>query len=209
MKDGIIYVASLSRNFYAMDAKTGKFVWRKGLSTDMVYSTPVVSRDRIYIAFKSGHIRAYNRNDGADVSDWQLPAEINSTPVVAGNGTVYAGAGDGYVYALDAKTGTILWKYATGGGIHSSPAVVDNNLYIGSGDGSVYAFRNRRKTGFRKTQENNEDVKKNPSPYKTAHGRADTFAAVSSYAAEKRTAQETLPLREGEALSTIINPTSR
>ena len=89
--------------------------------------------------------------------------------------------------------------------------MVDNNLYIGSGDGSVYAFRNRRKTGcsgkHRKTMKMSKRIQALIRPLMAG---ADTFAAVSSYAAEKPgLPRETLPLREGEALSTIINPTSR
>ncbi len=31
------------------------------------------------------------------------------------------------------------WRYLTGGGVDSSPAVVDGVLYVGSGDSNVYA----------------------------------------------------------------------
>ena len=57
------------------------------------------------------------------------------------HGVVYVDSGDGYVYALNAKTGALLWgKYTTGGDIQSSPAVSNGMLYVGSDDGTVYAF---------------------------------------------------------------------
>jgi outer membrane protein assembly factor BamB len=58
------------------------------------------------------------------------------------NGVVYVGSGygDNNVYALDAATGTLLWSYATGGPVRSSPAVANGVVYIGSGDQSLYAF---------------------------------------------------------------------
>ena len=34
---------------------------------------------------------------------------------------------------------SVLWKFATGGRVLSSPAVVDGVAYIGSDDGSLYA----------------------------------------------------------------------
>ena len=44
------------------------------------------------------------------------------------------------LYALDASTGALLWKYATGDGTYSSPAVANGVVYVGSDDGNVYAL---------------------------------------------------------------------
>jgi len=49
---------------------------------------------------------------------------VNSSPVMA-NGVVYVGSYDGNVYALNARTGALLWKYTTGGAVESSPAVAN------------------------------------------------------------------------------------
>ena len=34
----------------------------------------------------------------------------------------------------------MLWKFKTGGGVYSSPAVANGTVYIGSYDGNLYAF---------------------------------------------------------------------
>ena len=60
---------------------------------------------------------------------------MESSPAVA-NGVVYVGSYDRHVYALNAGTGALLWKYQTGG---SSPAVANGVVYVGWEDG-VYAF---------------------------------------------------------------------
>ena len=39
--------------------------------------------------------------------------EVNSSPVVA-NGVTYVGSDDGYLYALNASTGALLWSFTTG-----------------------------------------------------------------------------------------------
>ncbi len=46
----------------------------------------------------------------------------------------------GNLYALNASTGALLWKYTTGSLVQSSPAVVNGMVYIGSIDGNLYAF---------------------------------------------------------------------
>ena len=60
-------------------------------------------------------------------------------PVVVDE-TVYAGSGDGSLYALDGESGQLLWSFATGGPIRSIPAVVDGTVYVGSNDNHLYAL---------------------------------------------------------------------
>jgi outer membrane protein assembly factor BamB len=68
---------------------------------------------------------------------------------------VYVHAGDGYLYALNAKTGASLWSTSIGDsssrwGLFSSPIVVNGVVYVGSEDGNVYAF------GLKRGQEKSE-----------------------------------------------------
>ena len=53
------------------------------------------------------------------------------------NAVVFAGADDNNAYALNA--GAKLWSYYTGGGVGSSPVVVNGVVYVDSDDGKVYA----------------------------------------------------------------------
>ena len=50
------------------------------------------------------------------------------------NGVVYVGSYDQNVYALNANTGALLWKYKTANFIESSPAVANGVVYIASND---------------------------------------------------------------------------
>jgi len=54
---------------------------------------------------------------------------LKSSPVVSG-GKVYIGSLDGYLYALDANNGGIVWRVKTDGQIESSPAVADGAVYF-------------------------------------------------------------------------------
>jgi len=55
--------------------------------------------------------------------------------------TVYIGSNDHYVYAINASTGGLRWRYQTGGLVLSSPAVANGVVYVGSADGYLYALR--------------------------------------------------------------------
>jgi outer membrane protein assembly factor BamB len=56
-------------------------------------------------------------------------------------GVVYVGSIDRYLYALNAETGDLLWRFGTEGPIVSSPAAEDGLVFIGSTDRRLYALK--------------------------------------------------------------------
>jgi outer membrane protein assembly factor BamB len=86
--------------------------------------------------FQAKNLHGY-RSAAQTIPDaWDL---FTSSPAVA-NGKVYFGSGDGNVYAVDARAGTLLWKFPTKDVVHASPAVANNTVYIGSWDSYIYAI---------------------------------------------------------------------
>ncbi len=72
---------------------------------------------------------------------WSFPTAkgIFSTPVIAGDGTVYVGSGDRTFYALN-PDGTVRWQEETGEIIDSAALLDDRGrVYWGSGDGVLRA----------------------------------------------------------------------
>jgi len=67
-----------------------------------------------------------------------LDGSSQCPPTVAGD-TVYVGANDGTLSALDAESGKVRWKFPTGGEILSQPLVREGKVFFGSGDGGLYA----------------------------------------------------------------------
>lgn len=69
-------------------------------------------------------------------------------PMTVANGVVFAGSMDekGHMYAMDARNGTILWSFESGGSVMSAPSIADGVLYWGSGystgfnNNKLYAF---------------------------------------------------------------------
>ncbi len=67
---------------------------------------------------------------------------IESTAAVV-DGTVYVGALDGLLYAIDAQTGEKRWTYQANTHIKASPAIYDGIVYFGDGDGVFHAVDTR------------------------------------------------------------------
>ena len=64
---------------------------------------------------------------------FQTDGRIRSSAALV-NGVVYCGSDDGYMYALRAGDGTLVWKLKTDGAV-SSPAVANELVYFMSRDG--------------------------------------------------------------------------
>jgi polyvinyl alcohol dehydrogenase (cytochrome) len=72
---------------------------------------------------------------------WQTPdpnGAIDLGPVTVANGVVYAGSmagapGASNMFALNASSGAILWRYPAGGSVIAGASIVGDTIYWGSG----------------------------------------------------------------------------
>jgi alcohol dehydrogenase (cytochrome c) len=81
---------------------------------------------------QTGHVKAFDPATGREVWRWDAPAPILASVLTTAGDLAFVGEPSGMFRALDARTGTVLWSFATGSGIHSSPVSysVDGKQYI-------------------------------------------------------------------------------
>ncbi len=72
---------------------------------------------------------------------FQTGAAVTAQAVADGKGRVYVGSHDHFLYALDARTGALIWKRDLLDRIYSTP-FIDNegNVYVGSDADAVWSF---------------------------------------------------------------------
>ena len=119
---GVVYFGSYDGNFYAVEAATGKLKWKFPTQGERRYAGK-----HLHGAMPAGETMP-------DPFDFYL-----SSPAIE-KGVVYFGSGDGAVYALDAGSGDVKWKFQTGDVVHASPAVADGMVYVGSWDSYFYGI---------------------------------------------------------------------
>lgn len=112
--DGKLYAVSTDGKVEALDAATGKVLWKQ--STHM--------GDGIW-PFK-------HKKPGPD-------ARYAGGPTVLGN-LLVVGTLDGHVYAMDATTGKQLWSADVDSEVISPPAIDAGTVYARTNSGAVYAF---------------------------------------------------------------------
>jgi outer membrane protein assembly factor BamB len=108
--DGVVVVASTDGNIYALKAADGRQVWRFKTERPIVAS-PVVAGGKVYIGSSENRFRALDLVRGKQV--WVfggLDGFVETRPLVY-EGKVIFGAWDQHLYALEADTGALAWKW--------------------------------------------------------------------------------------------------
>ncbi len=149
-----IYLLGLGCMFQCLDGKTGEIVWERSLLEEYgVLSTyggrtnfPVIFEDLVIIggvmtawgekAVPAHRVLAMDKRTGAIV--WVMQARPRpedttySTPVFAalnGEMAMVFGAADGALYAIQPRTGNVIWKYQVSPrGFNVSPLVDENGI---------------------------------------------------------------------------------
>ena len=87
---------------------------------------PTFNHDSAHTGYSSSEAPLTNQT----LWNFTTGGAVESSPVVA-NGIVYVGSDDGYIYALDASTGTKVWSYNTYGPVQSAATVLNGVVYVG------------------------------------------------------------------------------
>lgn len=160
--DGVIYIGDYGGQLHAIDQASGKEKWNFK-SRMPIASSAAVAAGVVYFVSSTGALVALDAASGQPKwvfsTEYERRFEVKnlhgylpvaqtipdawdvfiSSPAVV-DGLVYFGSGDGNVYAIDAKSGNVHWKFATQDVVHASPAVHDGTVFIGSWDGNFYAI---------------------------------------------------------------------
>ena len=132
VKDGIMYVVTGNDDVFALNAKTGEFLWERLSGIDQKISTVccgwvnrglAMGEGLLYLGQLDANVVALDIKTGKEVwktpiEDWHNGYGVTSAPLYY-DGIVYSGitGGEygtrGRLTALNAKTGAILWRSFT------------------------------------------------------------------------------------------------
>jgi outer membrane protein assembly factor BamB len=172
---GAVYSQNVDGQFVALD-RAGKTIWEHRLGEEYGRGSgfggrtlvPLVDEDRVVVGVVGSgwgdigpprqRYMAFDKRTGA-VRWVSTPAQgpfddanNQSSPTVAvigGRRLVIGGGADGWMYAVDSRTGEPVWRYQVSvRGLNSSPAVVGDTVYVGHSEenpeggpmGAVVAF---------------------------------------------------------------------
>jgi len=146
LKDNAVYGAFWDSynvgKLFKINATTGQEIWSVSLSAGpWDNSITADGQGRLFLAIYYGNtMNAYNENNGQLL--WTYPLHGGSLSFNAyHNGWVFIADTSGYVYALNASSGHLIWETQIGDSCDiSSPTLSGGLLFIGTRDGPEGAF---------------------------------------------------------------------
>lgn len=151
-QDGM-YFLSLN-SLFILSSRTGEILLQKELPYSVdVTSTPLVTKEEIIFGTATEGLVALDRNTLDE--KWKFrtgnamiftspyvngnSSQIECSPILTGD-TVIFGSSDGAYYALDRKSGKLLWKHTTGAPVMTTIAVSGSMFFGVDYSGNVYGF---------------------------------------------------------------------
>lgn len=135
---GAVFFGTNDNRFFALDAGTGKQIWKDSLPGEFQYCVPQLIDSLVFVASTSGVVYGLSPVNGAVKWQFQAGGPVASTPTIV-NGMVYFGADDHYFYAVDQASARLKWTIPTGEPIDTRPLVLNGTVYFASGDGNLYS----------------------------------------------------------------------
>jgi outer membrane protein assembly factor BamB len=146
LKDNAVYAAFWSYSFdgklFKIDATTGDEIWSQMLSAGpWDNSITADGNGHLFLGLYYGNtLNAYYESNGSLIWEYHLhggPLSFNAYH----HGVVFIADTSGYVYALNATRGSLLWETKVGNDCDiSSPTLSGGLLFIGTRDGVDGAF---------------------------------------------------------------------
>ena len=131
MIDGVIYATGFGGNAWAIDARSGRTIWRyrRNLPEDMHLCCGTPNRgfgvmgDRLFMATADAHLLALDIKTGGivwdvEMADYKVGYSATVAPLVVKDKVIVGTAGGeygirGFIAAYDAKTGKEAWRFYT------------------------------------------------------------------------------------------------
>jgi len=132
--NGKVFVVAPDRFMTAIDAHTGKTIWRS--KQHQVRECVGISEDgrRIYARCMTDTVVAFNSSALSPAEVWVTDCgygyDIDPSMPMERDGVVYFGTKNGLIVALDALSGAILWKHRIGVTIASTPVPLENRRVV-------------------------------------------------------------------------------
>jgi outer membrane protein assembly factor BamB len=138
VSEDIVYFGCDNYIFYALDAETGKEVWKFKSGGCAGNYTPVVIGSSVFFGSYYGYVYSFDKKTGKLLWKFKTGGKVVSG-VCHSQGRIVFGSRDSYVYCLDTE-GNEIWRFKTGDEIISMPSIVNDYVYIGSYDGCLYCL---------------------------------------------------------------------
>jgi outer membrane protein assembly factor BamB len=141
----VVYFGATDGRLFAVYVRTGRVKWAYDTG-GRINASPSILGNKIFISTYAGSVFALRRSDGHRIWNTYLKRDALRYESFYASATtdgirLFTIARSGKVYALSARTGSVIWTAQVGGYGYSTPAIAHGRVFIGGFDGGLRAFR--------------------------------------------------------------------
>ena len=135
--NGWLVAGTVSGTVLALRAADGGAIWQVGLEAPL-RAPAAIGPDRVYLPLADGHVRALQLTDGK--VSWARRLGDVPNEITALDRRLFVGSNDNHLYALDAESGEVAWRWPTGADVIGRPVVADGRVLFVSLDNNLRAL---------------------------------------------------------------------
>ena len=141
---GLVFVTTATdqtETLMALSQQTGATIWSADVDGLYGFANAAYDSGKVFVVNFDGLLKAFDASTGTLLWSVDLADQFGNftSPPTAVNGIVFT-SGQSVLYAVDERIGAILWTMLVEYGDHSSPAVVQGNVYVSYACPQAYAF---------------------------------------------------------------------
>jgi eukaryotic-like serine/threonine-protein kinase len=141
--DSIAFFGDNSKNFYAVNIKTGKTIWMKNFGNTVI-NHPYFFNNKVYITINNPGAAKDSilQIDQTGNITWRnnVSGDYAAAPIIFGN-RLYIGVNDGKLYCYDinaASNAAPIWSFNALGSVNTNPSYVSGFLYFANDQRKVF-----------------------------------------------------------------------
>src|SRR5262249_17035066 len=112
-------------------------LWSKLAEGMFFEQPPLLTLEEVSAVSTNGHVLSFKRGDGKERFDFQAVGNI-STDAGLHRGVAYLGSEDFTLYALNLRSGQLVWRFLSGAPIRMKPHVNDKDVFVVSGKRGLF-----------------------------------------------------------------------
>ena len=140
-KNNQAFVATPKGEVICLNPKDGNEIWKIKVEREQFTGAPTLFDNALCVGSEKGRLVVLSQVDGSEL--WQFKAKgkfigsANTYKRKDGILSLIVVSWDNHVYSLNAKDGSVLWKFASEDRLNATPGIHKNNVVFGGCDGFV------------------------------------------------------------------------
>lgn len=139
LSDERVYVCCINGLVLSFNLDDPELVEKRMNLTGVVFTQPTVSSRSIVCGTDAGYVYGWNPNETELSFQLQTGDAVNARVGAYGD-NLYAGSRDGFVFALDNRTGLEQWQFGTGAAIEDGPVPTKDRVFAIPELGGMFAL---------------------------------------------------------------------